>query len=134
MGIHWRNCVCTRAHERMMPKRQWGPTLESKNFWCFVSVCLWRDSSCRNYPIRLKFRFDCQDVYILCEISRVVYGVQCPNSTCTGIHKSTLLKCGRSLRLKITHLGIISLIFERKRTFSHLSWFSSVEAGEFTCI
>ena len=28
----------------------------------------------------------------------------------------------------------ISLISERKRTLSHLSWFSSAQAGEFTCI
>ena len=43
---------------------------------------------------------------------------------------STLLKSVHSLRLKTAHLELISLIFDRKRTLSPLSSFSSGQAGE----
>ena len=39
-----------------------------------------------------------------------------------------------SWSVKITHLEFISLISERKRTFSPLNWFSSAQAGEHICI
>ena len=41
----------------LVPKRQWGPTLDSKPFWRLyscLSVCMRRDSIRRNYPISLK--------------------------------------------------------------------------------
>ena len=34
----------------------------------------------------------------------------------------------------MTHLELISLTPQKKRTFAHLSSFSSAQAGEFTCI
>ena len=44
-----------------------------------------------NYPIRLEFG---TDLYVLCEISCIVFTVQCPNSACTGIYQSTSIHYG----------------------------------------
>ena len=59
---------------------------------------------------------------------------KCGNFVYWLSHWSTLLKCVHFLRFKITHLELISLISEEKRTFSHLSWFTSAQADEFKCV
>ena len=46
----------------------------------------------------------------------------------------TLLKSIHTKKLKRIYLELILLISERKHIFSHLSWFSSAQNGEFTCI
>ena len=51
----------------------------------YLSVCVSFKSDRRNYDIFLKLSIN---VYALCEISCIVFGVQYLNSACTEIHKS----------------------------------------------
>ena len=54
-----------------------------KSFGTYIPVCVLHDSNCRNHPIFLKFG---TNVYELCEIGCIVFGVLSPNSAYTGIH------------------------------------------------
>ena len=49
-----------------------------------LPVCVWRNSGCINYSIRLKFG---TNVYALYEFSCIVFGVQCPNCVYRNIQK-----------------------------------------------
>ena len=51
----------------------------------FLSVCVSRCSSRRNYSICLKLH---TTIFALCGIRYIDFGVNCPNSACTGIHKN----------------------------------------------
>ena len=58
--------------------------LEKFLMFAFLSVCVSRDSDRKNYPIRFKFG---TNVYLLYEISCIVFDLYCPNSACTGLCK-----------------------------------------------
>ena len=86
-----------------MPKPYWGlEGLEKFSVFVFLSVCMWRDSGRRNYPIYMKF---CTNIYVLSEINCTVFGVHCLNSACTWTHKSIytlrLMKENESLFLPV---------------------------------
>ena len=68
--------------ERLIRPLRWT----QKDFGICIPVYQWKESSCRNYPFCLKF---VRNVYVVCEISWIVFDVHSLNSACTGIHKST---------------------------------------------
>ena len=67
--------------------------LEKFLVFVFLSVYVWHDSGHRSYPIRLKFG---TNVYTLCEISFINFGVHWPNTSCTRIDKSIWIHYGLS--------------------------------------
>ena len=66
------------------------PYIGIKKFWCLYSYLSVSCNSChRYYTICLKFG---TNVYMLCRISYIVFGMHCSNST--GIHKSISIYYG----------------------------------------
>ena len=82
-------CISLIAHVQ-------GYTIVSENITAyrgkydcaFLPVCVWLDTSRRNYQIRLKFG---TNVYTPCEINCIVH---CPNSAHILIHESTSIYYG----------------------------------------
>ena len=85
-------CVLTwynRHIESDCQNDQLGANLDSKILIEFLyvcmSVCLWRSSGHKNYPIHLKFS---PNIMCFFEISCTVFGVCCSNNKCMEIYKS----------------------------------------------
>ena len=87
----------------------------------FLSVCKWRDSTCRNYMNRLKCG---PNVCAAWNCYYINFGVRCPNCFCTGIDKylNTIWPMeGNSLNLvlswllwiKFNEIYIVTLMLSR---------------------
>ena len=69
------------------------PYIVLEKFLKFLFLSLWMscDSGRRNYPISLKFG---PNVYVLWEISCIIFDVYCLNSACIRIHRSISIHYG----------------------------------------
>ena len=76
-GVHSPTSACIKVSQYI--------TAYGGKFFKILSLCVWRDSGFRNFPIHLKFS---TNIYVLCKISCMVFGVHHANRACTGIHKS----------------------------------------------
>ena len=104
--------LLTEGQGGLTAKMSVKSNVKLKKFLMFVilSVSVSCYNNHRNYPISLKFY---TNVYVLREISCIVFGVHCPNSTCTRIHKSISIwsKEGNSLKSILTWLLCMKLIY-----------------------
>ena len=65
------------------------------NVFVYLFACASCDSVCRNYSISLKFG---TNVYVLCEISFMVFGLHCVNRDTQKYLNTLLLMEGNSLK------------------------------------
>ena len=83
-------CITLKTSGQGNTKLSQYITVYGEKYVSIFPVCVWRKSCWKNRPIHSKFA---TNVYVLCKISSIVFGVHYLNNAYTGIPKITSLHC-----------------------------------------